>query len=219
MADYVNKNILSQAYVHIEMTELSAENKKKFEHELLNFATSRGKFALYEDIAPEVETKDGSLKVYSSITGTLSEALGDYPTFEEALNNLYVDAKRLAEGMILETLFLARARGQSITCREARTGIIKSAKDLFDQIYALKTEGKDDSPAAAIKRISKVRLKLEALLHVLLSEDDKFLIKTQVSEKIKAIDVPHKVRDSNLPSDRVLYQTEKLRLITLAKVQ
>ena len=218
MADYVNKNILSEAYVHIEMVELDSPTKEKFEHNLMLFTESRGKFAIYEDITPEVKTKDGSLKVYSSITGTLTEALGEYSTFEEALDNLYIDAKRLAEAMILETLFLAKARGRSVLRREARTGIIRSTKDLFDQVELAHAESDSDSPPAAIRRLAAIRNKYESLNNVLASEDDKTLIKIEVGARVRALPTPRKVKETQNVRDSTTYKAERTRLLTLLKI-
>lgn len=212
MADYVHKNILSEAYVHIDMVELDSTQKQKFENQLMLFTESRGRFAIYEEITPEIRTKDGSLKVYSSITGTLSEALGNYPTFEEALNNLYIDAKRLAEAMILETLFLAKARGQKVLRREARTGIIRSTKELFDHIDLARNESEEDSPKAGIRKIVTIRLKIEALLKVLSSDADKALIKKEVKEKMNYMRTPKRIRESSLQSDISSYEAEKKRI-------
>ncbi len=215
MADYIHKNILSEAYVHIDVVHLTAEQKRLFETQLMLFTESRGKFAIYDDIVPEIRTKDGSLKVYSSITGTLTEALGDFATFDEALDNLYVDAKRLAEAMILETLFLSKIRGKKVLRREARTGIIRSTKDLFDHIELARHGTEDDSPRSARRRIAEITSRATKLLDILASEEDKDLIKREATIKVKSLLVPFKIQESQITADKASYQGLRKQLMAL----
>lgn len=215
MADYVNKNILSEAYVHIEQVTLTPSQKVQFEQTLLDFAQSRGRFSIYEDIVPEVRTRDGSLKVYATVTGTLTEALGDYANFDVALDDLYTDAKRLAEAMILETLFTSRARGKSVLRREARTGIVKSAKDLFDQIKLAGNEYEDDSARSATKRVQSITERASNLLKVLTSEADIRLIAKEAFSRVKALPIPIKIKHPRLPSEKTQYEAARGYLISV----
>ena len=208
MADYINKNILSESYVHIDVVHLNEEQKKAFANNLMEYTKSRGKFALYEGIVPEIRTRDGSLKVYSSITGTLTQALGNFSSFEEALDHLYVDAKRLADAMILETLFLAKARGKKVLRHEARTGIIWSTKDLFDRIELARNGAEDDAPRAAKKRLTEIFTKVSRLLEVLASVEDIALVKREVHAKIKTLLIPQKVQGSKTATDLTMYKSD-----------
>ncbi|MFM0005753.1 hypothetical protein PQR57_32730 [Paraburkholderia dipogonis] len=137
MADYVRKTMLSQGYAHIQKINLTPEKKTEYEVQLQMYQESRAKMMMSSSIVPEVKTKDGSLKVYATVYGTISDAIGDISDgFMEALNNLYVSSKMLADACIVEGLFLSGAPRKNLTRSEARTGVVKTTKDLFDMTAA-----------------------------------------------------------------------------------
>lgn len=215
MADYIHKNILAEAYVHIEPVTLTGDQKEQFEQSLLSFAETRGKFSIYEDIVPEVRTRDGSLKVYTTVTGTLTEALGDFTNFDEALDALYTDAKRLAEAMILESLFMSRARGKAVLRKEARTGIVRSTKELFDEISLAHARFEEDVPRAAIKRLTDIAMHAEKLFSVLASNDDIRLIKKQAKARVKILPIPLKVQAIRVAGEESRYDTARNYLMSI----
>lgn len=134
MADYVRRTILSQSYSHIEKVHLTDQEKKDFELDLLTYQQPRAKILLGANIIPEVKTKDGSLIVYTTVYGSLSDALGKHEDFQKSLALLYGSSKMLADGCILESLFFSKATKQKLLRAEARTGVVKSTKNLFDMV-------------------------------------------------------------------------------------
>lgn len=63
MADYINKNILCQAYFHVEPENYQEEHELAIlKDELLKFAISRTGFFLNPEAQVEVEFEEGSLK-------------------------------------------------------------------------------------------------------------------------------------------------------------
>lgn len=132
MANYINKTILSESYAHIDRVELSPEDKADFEMQIKAYQAPRAKRMLGLDIEPVVRTEDGSLKVYLTVYGSLNEALGEFDDFREALKLLYASSKMVAEACNLESLFLADATKKQLIRSEARTGVVKSTKDLLD---------------------------------------------------------------------------------------
>ncbi|GAA5012647.1 hypothetical protein GCM10025794_00780 [Massilia kyonggiensis] len=137
MANYINQTILSESYAHIDVVELSPTDKHNFEVEIKAYQAPRARRMLGVDIEPVVRTEDGSLKVYLTVYGSLSNALGDFSDFREALQLLYTSSKMVAEACNLESLFLANASKKQLIRSEARTGVVKATKDLYDQLYYL----------------------------------------------------------------------------------
>lgn len=137
MADYVRKTILSQGYAHIESVHLTPEEKKAFEVGIAAYQKPRAQILLGADIIPEVKTKDGSLIVYSTVYGSLADALGNVEDFQKSLAMLYGSSKMLADACILESLFFSKGKKKDLIRAEARTGVIKSSKDLFDRVTSL----------------------------------------------------------------------------------
>lgn len=137
MANYINKTILSESYSHIDVVELSATDKREFEVDIKAYQAPRARRMLGVDIEPVVRTEDGSLKVYLTVYGSLKNALGDFTNFRQALQLLYTSSKMVAEACNLESLFLAQATKRQLIRSEARTGVVKATKDLYDQLYYL----------------------------------------------------------------------------------
>lgn len=143
MANYINKTILSESYAHIDRVELSPKDKEEFEMQIKAYQAPRARRMLGLDIDPVVRTEDGSLKVYLTVYGSLSDALGDFDDFREALHLLYTSSKMVAEACNLESLFLAEATKRQLIRSEARTGVVKSTKDMLETItYLNRTEEK-----------------------------------------------------------------------------
>ena len=59
MADYIDKNILLQAYVHIQISASTTTRRlSEIRTELATFAEARGKFFIYPEIDVEIEFKE-----------------------------------------------------------------------------------------------------------------------------------------------------------------
>lgn len=136
VADYTDKNILCQAYVHVELPDnLDDVALQAIKDHLMLYANSRAKFFVYPDV--DVEFKEGSLKTYITVAGTICVAIAGYPKFREGIACLHTDVKRLADSMVAESLFMTKARHQHILRTEARTGVIGSLKVLIDDTDVL----------------------------------------------------------------------------------
>lgn len=140
VADYIDKNILCEAYVHVELPEtVTREELDKIKEQLRLFTEARAKFFVYPEVDVEVEFREGSLKSYLTIAGAIYIAIGNYGDFRSGIDILYTDIKRLADTLVSETLFMTRARHHSIKRTEARTGVIGSLKVLVDDLATLES--------------------------------------------------------------------------------
>lgn len=150
MADYVRKTMLSQSYVHIEQVHLTDEQKSVYESNLSLYQKPRAAIMLGGDIIPEVKTKDGSLIVYTTVFGSLADAIGKTDDFQRSLQQLYGSSKMLADACILECLFFSSSSKKKLIRSESRTGVVKATKNIFDLVARL-TETKQTE---SHKRIS-----------------------------------------------------------------
>ena len=110
MADYIHKNILSQAYIHVEPTELDSEQQLiEFKEHIAEFARSCMNFYLHPEVSIEIELEEGSLKAEITVMGAiylLMQGVANYPSFQEGVGLIYNDSKRLAEYMVSEVQFI-----------------------------------------------------------------------------------------------------------------
>lgn len=157
MADYIRETILSQGYAHIDVVELTEDQRRDFEVAITSYQGPRAKVLLGANIVPEVKTKDGSLIVYTTVYGSLSDAIGETDDFHKALSSLYGASKMLADGCNLESLFLAKGKKKDLIRSEARTGVVKSTKDLFDKVDFLSKGNSQESQ----KRLSTVLFEID----------------------------------------------------------
>ena len=176
MADYVRKTILSQGYAHIEGVTLNAQQKEDFEVTIAEYQKPRAKVLLGREIIPEVRTEDGSLKVYTTVYGSLSDALGSFDVFMVALNSLYGSSKMLADACNLESLFLSRAKKKALIRAEARTGVVRATKDLFDRVIYLSEGRQQDSNTKISKNLADLDKKIVFLNEQLTYGRDKELV-------------------------------------------
>lgn len=140
VADYIDRNILCQAYVHIEVDHLSSPELDDLKRHLGLFVETRGRFFLYEEVSTDVEFKEGSLKMYLTVAGALYIAIGQYGSFRSGVDFLATDAKRLAECIASESLFLTKSRHDKTIRVEARLGVAGSLKAAVDKLERIKNE-------------------------------------------------------------------------------
>lgn len=183
MARYINKEIICEAYIHLEVDDsFSPEKIKKIEAELKSFFDARVKFLLGDSVQTEVETEPGSLKVkltaFAGVATLLGAAVINYPDFREGVRTLHEDSKLLAEATNLETIFVTKTPSCDRLHAEARTGVIgriaklvSSIENLRDQANNLAaptkktdinriietTRAVDNLSAEAVKLLSKVQ--------------------------------------------------------------
>lgn len=139
MANYINLNILSQSYIHIEPVNLAQNEIEAFQSYISQFVSDRGKFFLYPDVQIDVAIKEGSLKSYATVLGTIYAVylgIGNYGDFRQGISLLYEDCRRLAESVCNESLFQSKARNPEIIRIEARTGVIGSLKKILQTLIA-----------------------------------------------------------------------------------
>jgi hypothetical protein len=173
VADYIDKNILCQAYVHVDLPEdITKGELKIIKDHLTRFATERAKFFVYPEVEVEVEFREGSLKTYITIAGAIYLAIGNYGDFRSGVEYLHTDIKRLADTMVAESLFSTKARHANIRRTEARVGVVGSLKVLVDDMNTLEASMGQISVEEVTRRIHRIREDAEALLTNVRAEED-----------------------------------------------
>lgn len=146
MADYINKNILSQAYIHVEPRGMETDEQlESFKENLRMFSLTRTEFFLSEGLEINVEFEDGSIKARVTVIGTLMlllQGISSYKDFREGLQLLYSDAKWLSDAIISESLYQTKAKHHDVIRVEARTRIIGSIHKVFNKLENIKRGAK-----------------------------------------------------------------------------
>jgi hypothetical protein len=220
MANYINKNIISQAYLHIETDDLGEEEIEKLKNHLSEFVRSRTNFFLYPEADIDIKFKEGSLKVYVTILGILSSlyaGVANYPDFREGSIVLYNDSKRLAEYILSESLFSTKAKHHDIIRVESRTGVVGSIHKIISQLNSVVNMDGVKTAIEMKDRLKEAKEELNKLLVNLKSSDDKIIVSsglTGLAEKLprKPKSPPRK---SNSPASIALYVDERKYFIKI----
>lgn len=223
MADYINKNILCQAYIHVEPDEITDELVANLKNHLVGFVASRADFFLYPDPEIDIEVKEGSIKVYATVLGTVAAAMyggiANYPTFREGAIVLYEDAKRLSDYIAAEGLFATKARHTQVIHVEARTGVVGSIKKIVTAFDSLKAMDGSTSADKLHSKLKEINEDLDKLMENLKSEEDIALVKKGLLELANEspttpTDPPRK---RNQPMDVIRYR--QLLKVVKAKLE
>jgi hypothetical protein len=161
MADYIDKSIICQAYLHIDPVP-EGLNEDELKSQLESFFGIRAQFFLYKNVGTEVELREGSLKVYLTILGSLYAGIAQYPDFRTGIDLLAADAKRMSEYAVSESLFLTQSRHDCVLRTEARTGVCGTLKKIADEIDYIRRESGVADPSRLIGRMEA--LKKEVLI-------------------------------------------------------
>ncbi len=140
MANYVNRTILCQAYLHIDDMNLSDEKQQEFAQDISEFTIDRGRHFFTKHAEVDVRHKDGSEIFYITMTlgsGGLYAAIAKYPSFREGVIVLAKDAYRFTEGLISESLFRLGSRQFDAIRIESRAGIFMRFQNCIHGLEAI----------------------------------------------------------------------------------
>jgi hypothetical protein len=218
MANYINKDILCQAYIHIDPVPIDGAELEQFKTTINDFLSARGKFFIYEEVDADVELKDGSLRVYATILGSLYLGISQYGSFRSGVDYLASDVKRLSESIVSESLFQSKSRHDNIIRAEARIGVAGSLKQLVDEIDFISSRIGHDTPRSLSKRLERLSENLQKLINNLNDPEDIPFIKTNIEaivvEKIQ--EQPYKPpRSPEDPEGNQLYALSRRQFLEL----
>ena len=220
MANYINKDILCQAYIHIDPVPIDKNELEDFKAALEAFLSTRGKFFIYDEVDADVELKDGSLKVYATVVGSLYLAIAQYGSFRSGVDYLASDVKRLSETLVSESLFQSKSRHDNIIRAEARIGVAGRLKQLVDEIEFVESRVGEDSPRVIAKRLETIAENTQQLLDKLNDPQDIPYLKENLTEvaiesiREKPFPLPKSPKDEEGES---LYIVNRRQLLGLLK--
>jgi len=220
MADYINSNILCQAYLHIDPVNIPDERLEALKKELDLFLATRGRFFIYDAVTTSVEFKEGSLKVYAGIAGAIYVAIGQYADFRSGIDYLANDTKRLAECIVSETLFLSQSRHDNTIRVEARTGVVGSLKLIVDKIEFAQRELPIVDLKATNGRLASAHEDIERLLANLNDPKDVSYVSDQLCSLIRTLlpkTPPPNPKRTPAPETVSVYQARRAALIELTR--
>lgn len=181
MADYINKSIICQAYLHIDPAPVGITDEE-LSAALQAFLGARAEFFLYKDVGTDVELKEGSLKIYLTILGSLYAGISQYSGFRDGIDKLAIDAKRVSEYAISESLFLTRSRHDCVLRTEARTGVCGTLKKIADEIDSIQRNNGEIDPSKLIERMESLKKVILAFKDNVNSSKDKNWVFPQLKD-------------------------------------
>ena len=142
MANYISKEIICEAYIHLDSIDGEHLDSSELEKKLKQFFQARVAFLLGESVKTQVEIYDGSIKAkltaYAGIAVLVGNAVLHYSEFKDSLKSIYADSLMLAEATNMEVIFLTKTPRCDRINSEVRTGIIGRAAKLVTNIESLK---------------------------------------------------------------------------------
>jgi len=173
MANYIDLNILSQAYLRIEPADLSAPALKAYREHVRAYVTDRSRFFLHPEVEIDIELREGSLVSKITILGSIYLAIGQYGEFRHGIRELRDDVKLIAEAVNLECQFSAHASKGDVIHKEARPGVVGSIARITAELDGLSDANGKSPPDQMAKKIARVREEVEKLLENLHNNEDR----------------------------------------------
>lgn len=172
MANYLNKEILCEAYTHLESNLFKDKaGLAELRSQLLPFFTERAKFLLGEDIEIKIEFEDGSLKTKLTVLGSagtilmaLANGISGYGGFRESVTQLSSDATTLAQSATLEILFRTKTAYCDRVRIEKRKGVFGRVSDLLGQLDGIHADLSINKLPANAKALGQLDKNLTSLL-------------------------------------------------------
>jgi hypothetical protein len=181
VADYIDKSIICQAYIHIDPVPEGLD-EEALKAQLEAFLGVRAEFFLYKEVGTEVELKEGSLKIYLTILGSLYVGISQYPDFRQGVELLASDSKRVSEYAISESLFLTKSRHDCVLRTEARTGVCGTLKKIVDEIDYIKRESGSADPSRLIARMEALNKDIFTFKDNVTDREDKAWVFPQLKQ-------------------------------------
>lgn len=181
MADYIKKDILCQAYIHIDkdLKKISDRDLERIKANLVAYISQRAEHFLYPETEVEIQVDDGSIKSKMSVLGTIAAlyaGIANYGSFREGVKLIYSDVKHLSEMIISESMYSFDARSDRTIRIEARVGIIGSLNKIVRKLEFLEVHSGDMSMDKVIETIASVHSDIDKLVRVINNEDEKILL-------------------------------------------
>ncbi|MET3550453.1 hypothetical protein [Burkholderia sp. 567] len=144
MANYIDEEILCEAYTHLEIDIFQDKVKlEKLKNEIATFMEERAKFFfLGDDVSVRVEFEEGSLKtrviVLGAAASTLVAGISAYGSFRAGVDQIAKDATMLAQSANQELIFRTRTAYCDRISIEKRKGVFGRVDALLGELDAVR---------------------------------------------------------------------------------
>lgn len=220
MADYIDRSILCQAYIHILEPGIEPSEFDRVREVIRAFAQERGRHFLYGDVDAEVEFLPGSLKVKVTFLGKLTALILAYGALRGGVDYIIKDVKRIADTVSTESLFQAKGKSEDVLRIENRSGVVGTLKRISDGANWLEENNGRVSQAEMHEKIVELRKQVERLSGTLRGEEDREFVSDEVSELLEGQLPNTPQRPGGSPPDPEaidLYARERRRLIEIVE--
>ena len=143
MANYINQEILCEAYTHFSVEDYPSESERaKLRKELLAFFTERAQFLFGESVQVIVEFEEGSLKTKLKVLGSAAIVVGalvnSYGSFRQGVDQIAKDSQMLAQSGVLEIAFRTKTAYCDRINVERRRGVFGRANERILDLDSIK---------------------------------------------------------------------------------
>lgn len=188
MADYISRQILCQAYVHVEPSSFNAKDAEALREAIKDFIQKRGEFFIGSGVETEIIFEDGSLKIKASLYAKIAQAIANaillYGGFRAGIDYLAADGKGLSEATVLECLFRTQCHHNETIHTEARIGVIGQIKRVNNSIERIRHDLPSVDPELSVKRMDRLAEEIRRLRSNIKDQEDVDFISEQVMLEI-----------------------------------
>ncbi|CAK7021379.1 MAG: hypothetical protein KER_00848 [Kerstersia gyiorum] len=166
MARYISKEILCEAYTHLNIDRYhTADAREKLKNQLLPFFEERAKFLLGDEVQIEVIFETGSLITKLRVVGCAGAVfLSGYGDFRESVAHLTRDVASLAESANLEVLFRTKTQYCDRVNIEKRKGVFGRVDDLLNKLDRIGSDISSKTVPSSTKAAGEAEQKVDALV-------------------------------------------------------
>lgn len=145
MANYIDQEILCEAYTHFEIAEFpSKQELDRIKQDLVAFFDERAKFLFGEDVRVEVEFEEGSLKTRLKVLGksalVAAALLSQYGSIRQGIDTIAKDSTLLAQSGVLEIAFRTKTAFCDSVAVEKRKGVYGRASAFMSELDPIREE-------------------------------------------------------------------------------
>jgi hypothetical protein len=161
MANYIDKEILAEAYTHLAI-ELFDDKValEKLRRELLTFFQERASFIFENDVQIAIEFEEGSLKTrviaYGSAAAIILGAVSQYGSFRDSVTQLANDAVGLAHAANIEVVFRTKTRYCDRLRVEKRKGVFGRVATYLNDLDGIASDIEVSKLPTSQKKVEEV---------------------------------------------------------------
>jgi hypothetical protein len=191
MADYIDRQILFQAYVHVDPSSFGIEDTESLRRAIRDFIQRRAEFFIGIDVETEILFEDGSLKIkaslYTSIAAAIINAISIYGGFRSGVDYLASDGKALSNATVLECLFQTKSHHNETIHTEARIGVIGQIKRVNNSIVRIQHDISTVDPELSLTRMDRLSNEIRRLRININDQEDVDFVSVKIRSEVETL--------------------------------